>query len=125
MQNNEPISLYCADETDGESLRPCQQVLETLLQYELDSGDTEPALATACEGNEDATVWTCTLREGVKFHDGSMLRRQRRGRLLGHRHRCRQPESHRQHRRFRLLLLSVGWLDEPGRGRIGTVRNGE
>jgi peptide/nickel transport system substrate-binding protein len=73
MQNNEPISLYCADETDGESLRPCTQVLETLLAYELDSGATIPSLATGCEGNEDATVWTCTLREGVKFHDGSML----------------------------------------------------
>jgi len=73
IQNSEPISLYCADETDGETLRPCQQVVETLLQYELDSGDTRPALATGCEGNEDATVWTCTLREGVKFHDGSTL----------------------------------------------------
>ena len=73
MQNNEPISLYCADETDGESLRPCRQVVEPLLQYELDSGNTRPALATGCEGNEDATVWTCTLREGVLFHDGSSL----------------------------------------------------
>jgi peptide/nickel transport system substrate-binding protein len=27
MQNAEPISLYCADETDGESLAPCQQVV--------------------------------------------------------------------------------------------------
>ena len=71
MQNNEPISLYCADETDGESLRPCRQVVEPLLQYELDSGDTRPALATACESNDDASVWTCSLREGVKFHDGS------------------------------------------------------
>ena len=71
VQNAEPISLYCADESDGESLRPCQQVVETLLQYELDSGNTLPALATECVGNEDSTVWTCTLREGVKFHDGS------------------------------------------------------
>ncbi len=71
MQNAEPISLYCADETDGESLRPCQQVVEPLLKYALDSGDTVPALATECTGNEDATVWTCTLREGVLFHDGS------------------------------------------------------
>lgn len=71
MQNAEPISLYCADETDGESLRPCQQVVETLYDYELDSGDVRPALATECVGNEDATVFTCTLREGVKFHDGS------------------------------------------------------
>ena len=73
MQNNEPISLYCADETDGESLRPCQQVVETLLDYALDSGETVPALATSCEGNEDSTVWTCHLREGVLFHDGSTL----------------------------------------------------
>ncbi len=73
MQNAEPISLYCADETDGESLRPCQQVVETLYDYELDSGEVRPALATECVGNEDATVFTCTLREGVMFHDGSML----------------------------------------------------
>lgn len=71
VQNAEPISLYCADETDGESLRPCQQVVETLLEYADDSGDTVPELATECTSNEDTTVWTCTLREGVKFHDGS------------------------------------------------------
>ena len=73
MQNAEPISLFCADETDGESLRPCQQVVETLLEYMQDSGDTQPELATACTGNEDATVWVCTLRPGVLFHDGSTL----------------------------------------------------
>lgn len=73
IQNNEPISLYCADETDGESLFPCTQVVEALLSYAQDSGEVEPALATGCEGNEDATVWTCTLREGVLFHDGSTL----------------------------------------------------
>jgi ABC-type transport system substrate-binding protein len=71
MQNAEPISLYCADETDGESLRPCQQVVEPLLRYATDSGDTVPTLATECTANEDLTVWTCTLREGVLFHDGS------------------------------------------------------
>ncbi|MBK8984656.1 MAG: peptide ABC transporter substrate-binding protein [Chloroflexi bacterium] len=71
MQNAEPISLFCADETDGESLRPCQQVVETLLEYMDDSGETQPELATACTSNEDATVWVCTLRPGVLFHDGS------------------------------------------------------
>jgi ABC-type transport system substrate-binding protein len=73
MQNNEPISLFCHDESDGESLRPCQQTLEALYEYELDSGEVVPELATGCEANEDGTVWTCTLREGVMFHDGSML----------------------------------------------------
>jgi ABC-type transport system substrate-binding protein len=71
MQNAEPISLYCADESDGESLRPCQQINETLYFYKTDSGDTVPGLATSCDPNADSTVWTCTLREGVKFHDGS------------------------------------------------------
>lgn len=73
VQNAEPISLYCTDETDGESLRPCQQVVETLYDYQTDSGDTVPALATDCSPNEDSTVWTCSLREGVLFHDGSTL----------------------------------------------------
>ncbi|NQV06539.1 peptide ABC transporter substrate-binding protein, partial [bacterium] len=73
MQNAEPISLFCADETDGESLAACQQVVETLLGYAIDSGEVVPELATGCTGNSDATVWTCTLREGVVFHDGSTL----------------------------------------------------
>ncbi len=71
MGSAEPISLYCADETDGETFRACGQIVESLLAYGLDSGDTEPALATECTANEDATEWTCALREGVTFHDGS------------------------------------------------------
>jgi ABC-type transport system substrate-binding protein len=73
MQNAEPISLYCTDETDGESLSACEQVVESLYSYKKDSGDVEPALATECVANADATEFTCTLREGVKFHDGSSL----------------------------------------------------
>jgi len=70
VQNAEPISMFCADETDGESLSACQQVVEPLLGYELD-GSIKPKLATECTPNEDATVWVCALREGVTFHDGS------------------------------------------------------
>ena len=39
--------------------------------YAIDSGEVVPELATGCTSNEDSTVWTCTLREGVTFHDGS------------------------------------------------------
>jgi len=73
MQNAEPISLFCQDETDGESLAPCQQIVETLLGYAIDSGNVVPELATGCTANDDATVWTCALREGVTFHDGSKM----------------------------------------------------
>lgn len=71
MQNAEPISLFCADETDGESLRACEQVVEALYSYEVNGTDSVPALAEVCEPNDDLTVWVCTLRQGVTFHDGS------------------------------------------------------
>jgi peptide/nickel transport system substrate-binding protein len=71
MQNAEPISLFCPDETDGESLRACEQVMESLYKYEVGGTTAEPALATECAPNDDLTVWTCTLRDGVKFHDGA------------------------------------------------------
>lgn len=71
-QGNEPISLYCADESDGESLRACAQVVEGLYAYQPD-GTPVPQLATSCDPDEAGTTWTCTLRSGVKFHDGSDL----------------------------------------------------
>lgn len=70
MQGNEPISLYCADESDGESLRACAQVVEALYSYGPE-GEILPELATECASNEDGSLWTCTLRQGVLFHDGS------------------------------------------------------
>lgn len=73
MQNAEPIGLYCADETDGESLRACEQMLESLYTYEVGGTATEPALAEKCEPNAELTQWTCTLREGVTFHNGATL----------------------------------------------------
>jgi len=73
MQNAEPIGLYCADETDGESLRACEQMMEALYAYEVGGTAAEPALATECAPNEALDEWTCTLREGVTFHDGATL----------------------------------------------------
>jgi ABC-type transport system substrate-binding protein len=70
VQGNEPISLYCSDESDGESLRACGQVVEALYSYTT-TGEVQPQLATACEANADLSAWTCTLRQGVVFHDGS------------------------------------------------------
>lgn len=71
VQNAEPLSFFCADETDGESLRACEQVIQALYAYEVGGTAVEPALATECTPNEDLTEWTCTLRQDVKFHDGT------------------------------------------------------
>ncbi len=73
MQNAEPIGLYCADETDGESLRACEQINESLLAYEIGATAVVPSLAESYEANENATEFTFHLREGVTFHDGSAL----------------------------------------------------
>jgi len=74
MQNAEPLSLYCGDESDGETLRACEQVNESLYRYGGETGATpEPSLATECTADESSTTWTCKLREGVKFHNGADL----------------------------------------------------
>ena len=45
MQNGEPLGLYCADETDGETLRACEQMMESLYAYEVGGTAAIPALA--------------------------------------------------------------------------------
>ena len=52
-QNAEPISLYCPDETDGESLRACEQIFESLLAYERGGTAVEPGLAEMPKANDD------------------------------------------------------------------------
>lgn len=73
VQNAEPLSMYCGDEEDGESLRACDQVNEGLLAYKVAGTDVTPALAEKYSSNADLTEWVFTLRKGVKFHDGSAL----------------------------------------------------
>lgn len=72
-QDGEPVSLYCADETDGSSFLACRQIFNQLYDFEWGSSATKPALAEVCEPNADATVWTCTMRKDVKFSNGAKL----------------------------------------------------
>jgi ABC-type transport system substrate-binding protein len=73
VQNAEPISLYCADESDGETFTACAQLFEGLLGFKLGTSEVQPVLAESFEGNADATEWTFKLRPGVKFHNGATL----------------------------------------------------
>src|SRR4249919_3491481 len=49
------------------------------IQYDmmLDFGDEDlsaaPGLAQSCKPNDDLTVWTCTIRDDVKWSDGSPM----------------------------------------------------
>lgn len=73
MQNGEPAALWCSDETDGETLRACEQVYQALLGFKVGGVEVEPVLAEKYEANTDATEWTFTLRDGIKFHNGAAL----------------------------------------------------
>jgi peptide/nickel transport system substrate-binding protein len=58
---------------DGETFRPVRQMYETLVTYAPGTSDLAPGLATEWTPNAEGTEWTFTLREGVKFHDGTAL----------------------------------------------------
>ncbi|HSH04548.1 MAG TPA: ABC transporter substrate-binding protein [Anaerolineae bacterium] len=73
IQTDEPFSLYCNDETTQTTFQACAPVTETLYRYQNGTGILEPALATNCTPNDTFTIWTCTLRPNVQFHDGSIL----------------------------------------------------
>jgi ABC-type transport system substrate-binding protein len=73
MQEEEPRSLYCGAAQDIASLRACSQLAETLYRYSTGSAQVEPGLASACQPGSDLRTWTCTLRQGVRFHDNSSL----------------------------------------------------
>ncbi len=70
-RGGDSVGLDPAVVTDGESFRVTGQILEPLYQYEPGTTTPIPALAEECVANEAATEWTCTLRQGVKFHDGT------------------------------------------------------
>lgn len=73
MQASEPQTLYCGAALDVETLRACQQTAEPLYRYASGGAAPEPALAQVCTPDPALAVWTCTLRPGLTFQDGSPL----------------------------------------------------
>lgn len=57
--------------TDGNSLLVTRQVYESLVDYEPTGFKIVQKLATKWEPSADGKTWTFTLRDGVKFHDGT------------------------------------------------------
>src|SRR5215470_8218458 len=58
---------------DGINALIARQVFDTLVAWREGSTDIEPALATRWAASKDGLVWSFTLRDGVRFHDGSPL----------------------------------------------------
>ncbi len=73
LTSAEPAGLYCADETDRIAMLVCSQVVDSLYTYDRGSAGVVPSLAERCAPNGALTIWTCTLRRGVLFDDGSRL----------------------------------------------------
>jgi peptide/nickel transport system substrate-binding protein len=73
LTTHEPTGLDCPDETDTVANLVCAQVVEGLYAYEAAGTQPVPSLARECSPNKGLTIWTCALRRGVTFHDGSRL----------------------------------------------------
>ena len=46
---------------------------DMLLKFASEDLSPAPSLATGCDPNSDSTVWTCTLRGGLRWSDGTPL----------------------------------------------------
>ena len=68
-----PAIPDAATALDGPTPLIARQVFETLVQYKDSGSDIEPALAVRWWPSKDGLTWTFTLRDGVRFHDGSPL----------------------------------------------------
>ncbi|MGC1307946.1 MAG: ABC transporter substrate-binding protein [Phormidesmis sp.] len=67
----QPVNLTPGNITDGNSIIVQKQIYNYLTGTEPGTTDPAPELATEWNASEDGTTWTFTLREAVKFHDGT------------------------------------------------------
>ena len=71
-QGADPRALDPAFFDDGESAKVACNIYEGLYRYGDENTDVLPSLATALPDiSDDGLTYTITLREGVKFHDGT------------------------------------------------------
>ncbi|ANJ25794.1 ABC transporter substrate-binding protein [Agromyces aureus] len=71
---NDPVSLNPSGTGSGnDTLYVTRQLVDSLLYQNPETGRLEPWLASDWSGNDDATVFTFTLRDDVTFSDGTPL----------------------------------------------------
>ncbi len=69
--SSDPVVLDPAMASDGETFRVARQQFEGLIGTKPGTTELDPLLATAWTASPDNTSFTFTLREGVKFSDGT------------------------------------------------------
>lgn len=70
-RGGDSTSLDPSTVTEGESFKVTKNIYETLLNFGEQDTTIHEGLATKWEPSEDGLTYTFTLREGVKFHDGT------------------------------------------------------
>ena len=74
-RNAEPFSPFVPWQIDDNpALFISVNVYDTLLRTTKDGTNVEPGLATKWESSADGLTWTFTLRDGLKFSDGSAMK---------------------------------------------------
>jgi peptide/nickel transport system substrate-binding protein len=68
-----PAALDPMAALEGTGALVSRQVFDTLVAYRESSTDVEPALALRWSVSRDGLTWSFTLRDGVRFHDGTPL----------------------------------------------------
>lgn len=68
-----PATLDPAAALEGATPLIARQVFDGLVAYREGSTDIEPGLATRWAVSRDGLVWSFTLRDNVRFHDGTLL----------------------------------------------------
>ncbi|MBI5300964.1 MAG: ABC transporter substrate-binding protein [Chloroflexi bacterium] len=68
---SDPVCLDPAVITDTISARVTNQIFEGLVKYDRETTNVVPGLAEKWSVSDDGKVWTFTLRQGVRYHDGT------------------------------------------------------
>jgi len=70
-RGGDSVGLDPIRQTDGETFKVTENIYDTLVGYAEESTDVVPSLAEKWEVAPDGLTYTFTLRQGVKFHDGT------------------------------------------------------
>lgn len=70
---NDSISLDPAGTTEMDSFKVTVNIFETLVKYENEGSKIVPCLAESWKSSEDGLIWVFRLRQGIRFHDGTVF----------------------------------------------------